>query len=122
MKVAVSTESGQVAAHFGRCPEYTLADVEHGTVSRTETITNPGHEPGFLPRFLAGYGVQAIICGGMGPRAQTLFAEQGIDTLIGVTGPVAGVLEQFAAGTLVAGESTCDHSFRGHGQCRHQEE
>jgi predicted Fe-Mo cluster-binding NifX family protein len=121
MKVAVSTDNGQVAAHFGRCPEYTIAEVSEGAVQKTEVIPNPGHQPGFLPRYLAEKGVEAIICGGAGPRARALFDEQGITVWLGVAGPVDGVLGQYAAGTLVAGDSTCDHGSRGDGShdCRH---
>ncbi len=119
MKVAVSTDSGQVAAHFGRCGEYTLADIVDGRVGPTEVIPNPGHQPGFLPRFLAEKGVKAIICGGMGPRAQGLFAEQEIETWMGASGPVDAVLSDFAQGRLRRGESTCDHESRGDGRHRH---
>ena len=28
MKLAVATENGQVAEHFGHCPEFTIYDVE----------------------------------------------------------------------------------------------
>ncbi|MEO0085642.1 MAG: NifB/NifX family molybdenum-iron cluster-binding protein [candidate division WOR-3 bacterium] len=118
MKVAVSTDSGLVSAHFGRCQEYTLAEVKDGKVSDKTVVPNPGHEPGFLPRFLAEKGVKAIICGGMGPRAQGLFAEQDIETWMGASGPVDAVLEAFAQGRLSRGESTCDHDSRGDG-CSH---
>ena len=121
MRVAVATDSGQVSAHFGRCSEYTVAEVENGRVTTTEVVANPGHEPGFLPRFLAERGVNVIVCGGMGPRAQALFAGQNIQMCMGVSGPVDAVLEQFARGTLQAGESTCNHESRGDGshECRH---
>ena len=119
MKVAVSTDSGQVAAHFGRCGEYTLAEIADGKVGKVEVIPNPGHEPGFLPRFLAEKGVKAIICGGMGPRAQGLFAEQEIETWMGASGPVDAVLSDFAQGRLARGASTCDHSSRGDGRHHH---
>lgn len=120
MKVAVSTDSGQVSAHFGRCQEYTLAEVNEGKVSSKTVIPNPGHEPCFLPRLLAEQGVKAIICGGMGPHAQGLFARQEIDTWLGASGPVDAVLDAFARGRLSRGESTCDHGAGGHGHhCRH---
>ena len=121
MRIAVSTDNGQVSAHFGRCAEYTLADIENDRVVKTEVIANPGHQPGFLPNFLAEKGANVIICGGAGPRAQALFAEAGIEMCMGVSGPVTAVVEQYAAGTLQAGESTCDHESRGDGshECGH---
>jgi predicted Fe-Mo cluster-binding NifX family protein len=120
MRIAVSTDNGQVSAHFGRCAEYTLADIEDNKVVKTEVIANPGHQPGFLPKFLAEKGASVIICGGAGPRAQALFAEQDIQMCMGISGPVAAVLEQYAAGTLQAGESTCNHESRGDGTHQHR--
>jgi len=119
VKVAVATDNGMVSAHFGRCSEYTLADIENGKVMKTESVSNPGHEPGFLPGFLAEKGAKVIICGGAGPRAQALFAEQNIEMCMGISGPVAAVLEQYAAGNLTAGSSTCDHHARGDGTHQH---
>lgn len=119
MRVAVATDNGMVSAHFGRCSEYTLAEVEGGKVVKTELIANPGHEPGFLPGFLAEKGAKVIICGGAGPRAQALFAEQDIEMCMGISGPVAAVLEQYAAGNLTAGSSTCDHHSKGDGTHQH---
>lgn len=118
MKIAIATENGQVATHFGRCPEYTLAEVTGPDVSGRVTIPNPGHEPGFLPRYLAGLGVEVIIAGGMGPRAQGLFASQGIETLVGVCCSVDEAIRGFADGTLEPGESSCDHGD-GHGHGDH---
>lgn len=56
-----------------------------------------------------GLGVEVIIAGGMGPRARELFAERDIEAIIGASGPVDQVLEDYAAGKLVTGESACEH-------------
>jgi predicted Fe-Mo cluster-binding NifX family protein len=109
MRVAISTDGEMVAAHFGRCEGYTIADIADGTVTSTERIDNPGHEPGFLPSYLADRGVECIVAGGMGPRAHGLFAERRIQTVVGVTGRVADALSALARGDLKGGESTCDH-------------
>ncbi len=108
MKIAISTENDYVAQHFGRCPEYTIATIEKGKITSKETIKNPGHKPGFLPKFLSEKNVNCIIAGGMGQRAKTLFSEREIDTLVGITGPVDEVLEDFSQGNLVPGEDLCD--------------
>ena len=107
MKIAISTDTGFVSAHFGRCPSFTIADIEGGKVLKVEEINNPGHQPAFLPNFLAERGVKYIICGGMGNRAQMLFAEKKITPIIGVTGKIEKVIEKFAQGKLEAGESFC---------------
>lgn len=109
MKIAVATQDGMVAAHFGRCPQYTIAEVEEGSVIRQTVVPNPGHEPGVLPGFLAGQGVKCMIAGGMGPRAQNLFAGYGIDVIVGADGPVDEVVFDHIGGRLETGEDLCEH-------------
>jgi predicted Fe-Mo cluster-binding NifX family protein len=121
MKIAVSTESGDVSAHFGRCPSYTLVEIEDGKVVQRKEVPNPGHQPGFLPAYLSQMGVNAIIAGGMGPRAQGLFAEKNIRTIIGVQGTVDEVIEKFLRQELEAGPSLCDHGEHHEGPCHHEE-
>jgi predicted Fe-Mo cluster-binding NifX family protein len=107
MKIAISTDSGQVSAHFGRCPEFTIAVIEDGRLASQDAVPNPGHSPGLIPDFLSKKGVQAIVCGGMGMRAQNLFAEKGIRMLLGVTGSVQQAIEGLIDGSLEGGESLC---------------
>ena len=126
MKIAISTDNGQVSAHFGRCPEFTIAEIEDEKVKGKEVIPNPGHHPGFLPQFLHDRGVSCIIAGGMGYRAQGLFAEKGIKAMVGVSGNIADVVEGVLSGTLVGGESLCKPGAgKGYGldktECDHPE-
>ena len=124
MKVAISTEGNIVSGHFGHCPSFTLFDIESNKVTNKQTIDNPGHQPGFLPQFLREKGVNCIIAGGMGGRAQQLFTEVGIKIIIGVTGEIDTVIDQLLEGTLKGGESSCTHGEGetcggGQSQCDH---
>jgi predicted Fe-Mo cluster-binding NifX family protein len=119
MKIAISTENGYVAAHFGRCVKYTLVNIEDNRITHKEEIDNPGHQPGFLPEFLGARGVNLIISGGMGPRAQGLFAQKNIQTIIGVQGPINEVIENYIQGKLKPGEDLCDHGHEHHMETRH---
>ena len=107
MKVAISTDNDHVSAHFGRCPSFTIIDIEDGKVSQQNTIDNPGHQPGFIPKFLNEKGVQCIIAGGMGMRATGFFQEYGIETIVGIQGPIGDVVKKLEEGTLEGGESLC---------------
>ena len=107
MRIAISTDEGNVSAHFGRCPSFTIVDIENGTVTARQEIMNPGHHPGFLPEFLGERGVSCIVAGGMGQRAVQLFAERGIDRIVGVNGSVDEVIQLIAQGKLQGGESLC---------------
>jgi len=109
MRVAISTDGDMVAPHFGRCDAYTIVDIEDGESKDPTRIPNPGHEPGFLPAYLAERGVNCIVAGGMGPRAKMLFDEQKIQTIVGVSGAVADALEALRRGELRGGESMCEH-------------
>ena len=107
-KIAVTTDDGQVAQHFGRCPSYTIAEVEGDQVVSQEVIPNPGHQPGYLPRYLSERGVQVVIAGGMGPKAITMFNNFHIEVATGVCGRVENVLTAYLDGK-VQGTAPCKH-------------
>jgi len=109
VKVAVASEGKMVAAHFGRCSDYTLFELDGDKIVDQKTISNPGHEPGFLPRYLAEFGVSVVIAGGMGNRARSLFESQNISTITGVTGTVENVIRDYISGSLVEGVNACNH-------------
>lgn len=121
MKVAIATENGYVSAHFGRCPTYTIVDIENASITSRQEIGNPGHQPGFLPRFLAEKGVDVVIAGGMGPRAQDLFTQNGIKNIRGVQGKVEDVIQAFLKNELQSGNDLCSHPHD-HGESQHETE
>jgi predicted Fe-Mo cluster-binding NifX family protein len=119
MKVAIATDNNQVSAHFGRCRNYIIFDVNEKEIIEKTVIDSPPHQPGMLPGFLHQKGVNCVICGGMGPRAQNLFMGMNIEPVIGVTGNVDDVIRDFLNGTLQSGESLCDHGTNHHQDCQH---
>jgi predicted Fe-Mo cluster-binding NifX family protein len=109
LKVAIATEGDMVAPHFGHCPTFTIITVKDSKIQKKEVIPNPGHKPGFLPRYLNDIGIDCIIAGGMGGSALQLFAERGIKAITGIRGLVDDVATAYVAGQLQAGESLCNH-------------
>ena len=107
MKVAISTDNGYVSAHFGRCPEFSILQINAGKITNRETIPNPGHHPGYLPEYFEQIGIEAVIAGGGGTRAQMLFAEKNIEFVLGVTGNIDEVVDKLCKGELEGGESLC---------------
>ena len=84
--------------HFGHCPYFVLVDVEGSQVVNVESIPNPfadEHNAGDLPSFMHSKGVNVIITGGMGPKAQQYFADYGITPVIGAYGKIKDVLEEY---------------------------
>lgn len=125
MRIAIATDKGFVSAHFGRCPSYTIVDIEEGKVTKSEEIANPGHSPGFLPGFLADKGVSVVIAGGMGPRAKGHFAENNIQVITGVQGKVEEVIERFVRQEIRPGQDLCEHGGEhqpGDKPCHHDSE
>ncbi|MGB2981436.1 MAG: NifB/NifX family molybdenum-iron cluster-binding protein [Candidatus Zixiibacteriota bacterium] len=126
MKVAISTDGEYVSAHFGRCPSFTIVEIEGEKVLNKQEVENPGHQPAFLPQYLSEKGVSCIIAGGMGRRAEALFAEKNIQILVGVAGLVDEVIEKLISGKLEGGESLCrPGAGKGYGveksECDHPE-
>lgn len=126
MKVAISSDGDYVSSHFGRCPYFTIVEIEGEKVLKKEVVENPGHQPAFLPQFLSEKGVNCIIAGGMGGRATALFAEVGIEVIVGVSGKIDEVIDKLLKGDLKGGESLSKPgSGRGYGieksECDHPE-
>ncbi len=119
MKIAIATDGEQVSAHFGRCRCYTIYDVDGETkkVMQKLSVDTPEHQPGMLPGFLNEKGVNLVIAGGMGPRAQNLFRDLNIEPIIGVSGKVEDALTMYLQGTLKPGASLCTHGSGEHQNC-----
>lgn len=126
MKVAISTDGNMVSAHFGRCPSYTIVEIDEKKVVKRDLVQNPGHQPGFIPEFLHEKGVGCIVAGGMGRRASELFDGMGIEAVVGISGRVDDVITSILDGTLEGGESLCSPGAgKGYGveknECDHEE-
>ncbi len=123
MKIAIAADGNMVSGHFGHSELFHLYDVENGNVINQNTLKNPGHKPGFIPKFLHDHGAECIIVGGMGQKAKQIFDHHGITSLTGIEGEVTAVLDQYLSGSLESGEECCGHHHHGnghnHGDCRH---
>ena len=112
MKIAIPLANGKLCMHFGHCEFFALVDVdrEAGKIMGREDIVPPPHEPGLLPPWLAERGANMIIAGGMGQRAQELFARSGISVIVGAPAESPeSLVGEYLAGTLTTGENACDH-------------
>ena len=104
--------------HFGHCPYYVIVDVEGNEVNSVESIPNPladEHNAGELPAFMKENGIDVIITGGMGPKAQQYFADYGIKPVTGAYGKVKDVLEEYLNSKIVVHEEapkTIEHSHK----------
>lgn len=110
VKIAIASEGSRVSEHFGHCRTYSLYSVENGVIFHREVLESPGHQPGVLPPYLASHEVTHVIAGGMGPRAVELFQQHGIQVILGISGPIDLVAQEFIAGRIVPGVSSCHHT------------
>jgi predicted Fe-Mo cluster-binding NifX family protein len=112
MKIAIPLANGRLSMHFGHCECFALIEVDttEKKIVKRENLNAPPHQPGLLPPWLAERGADVIIAGGMGQRAQSLFAQQGVRVVVGVPGGEPDQLvSDYLGGTLNVGENICDH-------------
>lgn len=112
MRIAIPLADGRLAMHFGHCERFALVDADRGAkkIVKREDIAAPPHEPGLLPRWLGERGADVIIAGGMGARAQGLFAERGIQVVVGASAETPEkIVQAYLEGRLETGENICDH-------------
>jgi len=112
MRFAIPLSDGQLCMHFGHCEQFALVDVDAASkqITGKTVLTPPPHEPGVIPRWLHEQGATTIIAGGMGMRAQQIFAGHEITVVTGapVDTPEA-LVTAYLQEVLVTGENACDH-------------
>jgi predicted Fe-Mo cluster-binding NifX family protein len=117
MKIVFASEDnqglkGSLSAHFGRCPYYTMVEVEGDKVLGTKVIANPyftNHVPGVVPQFINEQGARVMIAGGMGPRAIELFNQFGIEAITtGMHSSLEDILNAYLRGEI-NGATGCEH-------------
>ena len=112
MIIAIPTSEGRLHEHFGGSNQFALveADPAQRKILGIRTVTAPPHAPGLFPRWLHELGANVVIAGGIGRRALSLFAQQGI---IVRTGTAGATVEELAGawlnGQLVAEPRGCAH-------------
>lgn len=112
MRIAIPVVQGKLSPHFGHCEEFALidADPESKEITGTQMLPSPVHQPGLLPRWLHEQGATVIIAGGMGGRAQDLFAQNGIRVIVGAPSEEpAAIVRAYLDNSLQTGENVCDH-------------
>jgi len=111
MKIAIPLADGRLCSHFGHCEQFALVetDEQNNILSKT-LLTPPPHEPGVLPAWLGEQGASVIIAGGMGTRAQQLFAQNRITVVVGApTEQPEQLVAEYLSGVLETGSNVCDH-------------
>lgn len=118
MKIAVTYENGQVFQHFGHCQQFKLYEAENGKLLSAQVVSAVGSGHGALAGFLKNFGVDTLICGGIGGGARTALGEIGIELYPGVTGDADQAVEALLGGSLQYDPNTmCSHHHEGAHDC-----
>ena len=112
MRIAIPVAQDGLSPHFGHCDQFAIFDIDDNlkkVINRNDAIP-PAHAPGVLPKWLHENNVNVIIAGGMGQRAQQLFAQNDIEVVIGATtSSPEELVSAYLGGTLETGDNICDH-------------
>jgi len=107
---AIPTTNGELTQHFGHCEKFAIIETKDSIIIKKEFVVPPIHQPGVYPKYLADRGVHVIIAGGMGQKAQELFAMNDIEVYVGITADSPQKLVQdYLDEQLKAGDNLCDH-------------
>ena len=118
MKIAVTydIDTKTVFQHFGHTENIKIYEVEDGKIVNSEVVSTGGAGCGALAGFLAGQGVDVLLCGGIGGGAANHVLSAGIELISGVTGDADAAVEAYLRGELVSEGANCDHH---HGEDHH---
>ncbi|MEE4218259.1 MAG: NifB/NifX family molybdenum-iron cluster-binding protein [Xanthomonadales bacterium] len=112
---AIPTMDGKACAHFGHCQSFAVIEVNDRQLGEVKFLIPPAHQPGAYPRFLAEQGVDVILAGGMGAKAQQHFRDNNITVHMGIgADEPASLVEQFLRGELKTGANVCNHGTHRH--------
>ena len=108
--IAIPVTGKVLSGHFGHCEEFYFAEVENKNITSERMVTPPEHEPGLYPKWVKEQGGTLVIAGGMGQKARNLFAENGVETIVGaeIKAPKL-IVEDYLKGVLKTSENTCNH-------------
>ena len=109
VKIAVTYDYGEVFQHFGHTEQFKLYEVKDGGEIATEVVSADGAGHEALADFLAGKGVDVLICGGIGEGAQAALAEAGITLCSGASGDADEAVAAWLQGELESSGVNCDH-------------
>lgn len=115
MKIAVATEGTSVSGHFGKCENFTIAEIENSDVKSKVVVNTLGNQHGLLPAFLASHNVDVVIAGGMGEGARQNLISSGIEIISGVSGNVDEAIHAYLNGNLKSSDVGCSGHEHSHG-------
>ena len=126
MKIAVTYENGEVFQHFGHTENFKVYTIEDNKIISSEIISSNGTGHESLAGMLKSFGIETLICGGIGGGAKIALAQEGITVYPGAIGKADDAINDLLNGTLNYNPdiqcSHHDHEHNCHGggkSCHH---
>lgn len=117
MKIAVTYENGEVFQHFGHSEQFKIYETDQSSILSSKVVDTNGSGHRALAGFLKDYGIEVLICGGIGGGARTALAEAGITLYPGAKGDADEQVKALLAGNLnYQPDTVCDHHNHAHGE------
>ena len=115
MKIAVTYDNGQVFQHFGHTEFFKIYEIEEGKVISAEVVDTNGSGHGALAGVLVDFGVNVLICGGIGGGARNALGSVGIEIYGGVSGDADAAVAAFLSDSLnYDPNARCSHHDHDH--------
>ncbi|MCI5897856.1 MAG: P-loop NTPase [Firmicutes bacterium] len=109
IRIAVPVDGDNIYPHFGKAEGFRMYNVENGQVVGSVLVDPAGSGHDAIAKFLKMYGVNAVICGGIGEAAVQVLNDSDIWVISGHEGKADDRVAEFLRGELDLGEATCNH-------------
>ena len=115
--IAVPVEGELIFQHFGKAKTFKIYTIANDVVTESQVgdVEGSAHEEVAL--WLLTRGVNAVVCGNIGPGAQGALMAAGIIALAGVEGSADEAVAKLIDGTLEALQNLPNCGHHGHGGC-----
>jgi len=110
MKICVASESrggldDMVSMQFGRCPTFTVVEVEGNEIRNVYVVPNPGASAASGAGMLAGQtvvneGCNVVIAGAIGPNSAQVLSMGGVDMYTSQPMPIGEAVRLYLSGQL----------------------
>ncbi|MFA5629452.1 MAG: NifB/NifX family molybdenum-iron cluster-binding protein [Dehalococcoidales bacterium] len=126
MKFAIPVVNGLLSSHWGQASDFLIIEVgDNKQIIGKETMTVTEHDCQGTPMAIAQKGVNVVLAGGMGMGPRSVFENNGVEVVMGVTetDPETAVVK-YLYHRLERGDNVCGHGDTecgGHGHHHHHD-
>lgn len=115
MKIAVTTENGNIFQHFGKCKEFTIYTIADGKITDKKVLDTSDSGHSALAVLLGKNNVDTLICGGIGGGAREALKQNRISLVPGVTGNSEEAVTSYLEGKAIGDpDYVCNHHDHEH--------